>query len=109
VAAVLGAALATGDDAALRAVLLAGSGLPGPRMNLRLVDELATAVGDVVVQAHPPVVALEALLDGWAAIPVADASTDDPSVILPCAAVATYGAVGARRTDAARPFGAHGC
>ena len=97
--AVLGAALASGDDAELRAVLVAGSRLPGPRMNLRLVGEFAAAAADVVVRPAPPVAALESLLDTWAAIPVADAPGDQPGVILPCAAVAAYGEVGAARPD----------
>lgn len=95
----LGDALATGDDRELRAALLEGSRLPGPRMNLRLVGEIAAAVGAVVVGPHPPVATLEAILDGWAAIPVAEAPTDQPAVILPCAAVAAYGEVGAVRPD----------
>jgi hypothetical protein len=96
---VLGVALATGDDCDLRSVLLAASRLPGPRMNLRLIDDFAAAVGDVVGQPAPPVAALEAILDAWAAMPVAAAPADQPSVILPCAAVAAYGEVAARRPD----------
>lgn len=91
--------MATGDDTALREALLAGSGLPGARLNLRLVGELARTVGALVVSADPPVAALEALLDGWAALPVEDAPGDHQAVILPCAAAAAYGEVGAVRAD----------
>jgi hypothetical protein len=100
-------ALATGDDGQLRASLVAGSGLPGPRLNLRLVSSFAGAVGEVVrdaaVRASPDssdsLLTLEALLDGWAALDAAAAPSERPEVILPCAAVAAYGEVGAVRPD----------
>ena len=59
-------------------------------MNLRLVASFARAVGEEVVRPDPPVAALEALLDGWAA---------RPEEVLACAAVASYGEVGAVRPD----------
>jgi hypothetical protein len=99
----LGRALASGDDADLRSALVADSGLPGARLNLRLMSAFAKAVGSVVSPsdggAGPPVAALEALLDGWAALDAEQAPVDQPSVILPCAAVAAYGEVGAVRPD----------
>ncbi len=95
----LDAALATGDDAALRAALLAGSRLPGPRLNLGLVQEFARSVGEVVRRPDPPVDALVARLDGWAALTPEEAPGDSPAVILPCAAVAAYGAVAVARPD----------
>ncbi len=107
----LRAALDTGDDGPLREALLAGSGLPGPRMNLRLVTAFADAAGAVVrpsatgaagAVARPPATGaaeLEALLDRWAALDAERAPGDRPAVILPCAAMAAYGAVGVARPD----------
>jgi hypothetical protein len=92
-------AVATGDAAELRAALERGSGLPGARLNLRLVWTFARAVGDVVRKPEPPVVVLEQLLDGWAALPLDEAPGDRPAVVLSCAAVAAYGEVGAVRPD----------
>jgi hypothetical protein len=97
--ALLQSALASGDDRELRTALAAGSGLPGPRLNLRLVDELAGAVGDVVRRADPPVERVAGLLDRWAHLSVDEAPGDRPEVILPCAAVAAYGEVAAARPD----------
>jgi hypothetical protein len=79
-------ALATGDDAELRTVLVRGGA------DARSVGAFARAVGSLVSEPDPPVAALEALLDGWAG----DASAE---VVLPCAAVAAYGEVGAVRPD----------
>ena len=94
-------ALASGDEAPLRAALLHDSGLPGARLNLRLVGAFAAAVGAAVRLPEPeaPVGALERLLDRWAALPEDAAPGDQPAVILPCAAVAAYGEVGAVRPD----------
>jgi hypothetical protein len=92
-------ALASGDDAALRAELVRHSGLPGARLNLSVVGGFAAAVGEVARRPDPPVAALEALLDRWAAMPTQQAPVDRPEVILPCAAVAAYGEVGAVRPD----------
>ncbi len=90
-------ALRGGDDRALRASLLADSGLPGPRANLRLIDAFADAAGSLATDDQ--VTALESLLDGWAAIGSDAAPGDAPMVMLPCAAVAAYGAVGAARPE----------
>jgi hypothetical protein len=60
-----------------------------------LVGGFAAAVGEVACRPDPPVAALEALLDRWAAMPKEQAPTDRPEVVLPCAAVAAYGEVGA--------------
>jgi hypothetical protein len=92
-------ALEVGDDTALRTALIERSGLPGPRFNLRLVTSFARAVGAIVVRPDPAVAALEKLLDGWAALSPKDAPGDRPAVILPCAAHAAYGEVGAVRPD----------
>jgi hypothetical protein len=97
--ALLGRALVSGDDAPVRAELVQHSGLPGARLNLRLVATFAHAVGEVARRPDPPVAALEALLDRWAAMPERQAPVDRPEVILPCAAVAAYGEVGAVRPD----------
>jgi hypothetical protein len=99
----LGQALATHDDHALRAALTGHSGLPGPRLDLGLVQAFARAVGrlvDPAADGRPlDVGALEGLLDGWAALSADEAPGDEPIVILPCAAVAAYGQVGATRPD----------
>src|SRR5215207_1441816 len=97
--AMLQSALDCGDDRELRTALAAGSGLPGPGLNLRLVHELAGAVGDVVQRADPPVKRLAGLLNGWARLSVDEAPGDRPEVILPCVAVAAYGEVAAARPD----------
>jgi hypothetical protein len=62
-------ALASGDDAPVRTELVQHSGLPGARLSLRLLSAFAGAVGEVARRADPPVAALEALLDRWAAMP----------------------------------------
>jgi hypothetical protein len=66
-----------------------------------LVASFADAVAAVVPDAAAAgmVDALEARLDGWAALSSGEAPGDQPAVILPCAAVAAYGAVGAVRPD----------
>ncbi len=92
-------AIRTADEGALRRHLLLGSGLPGPRLNLRLVEEFAAAVGTVLDDPGLDVDRLEALLDGWAALSPAEAPGDQPEVILPCAAVAGYGAAAAARPE----------
>ena len=84
-------ALRSGDDRALRAHLLSASGLPGPRLNLRLVGEFAAAVGALIQRPDTPVARLEALLDGWSGLGTREAPVVQPEVILPCAAVAAYG------------------
>jgi hypothetical protein len=93
----LDGALRSGDDRALRASLLADSGLPGPRANLRLIDAFADAAGALATSDLVP--ELESLLDGWAALGPDAAPGDAPIVMLPCAAVAAYGAVGAARPE----------
>lgn len=104
----LRAALTSGDEQPLRAALVAGSGLPGARMNLRLVADFAAAVGRWVggpgetvdhVDHVDHVDRLEALLDGWAALTPDEAAGDGAAVILPASAVAAYGQVGAVRPD----------
>src|SRR5689334_24416536 len=95
----LAQALSGGDATALAHYLAERSGLPGPRMNLALVGAFADAVGEVVTRPDPPVERLEALLDGWAALPLAAAPVNDPREIWPGAAVLAYGQVAVRRPD----------
>ena len=83
-------ALATGDDGPLRAILVTD---PGSAVLF------ARAVGAVIVLPDPPVAALEALLDGWAAILARDAPADGPGLVLPCAAMAAYGEAAIVRPD----------
>lgn len=93
-------ALASGGDAApLESALVERSGLPGDRLDLGLLAAFARTVGEVVARPDPPVARLEALLDGWAALSPDEAPDDQPTVVLPCAAHAAYGEVGARRPD----------
>jgi len=91
-----------GDDAPIRTALVQHSGLPGARLNLRLVARFAAAVGEMVCRPDPPVAALEALLDRWAAMPEHQAPVDRPEIILPCAAVAAYGGPGPARLGGRR-------
>ena len=91
--------LRSGDDGALRSFLLANSGLPGPRANLELIDAFASAAATVVRGDDARDGALEAMLDRWADLGADDAPGGEPAVMLPCAAVAAYGAVGAARPE----------
>ena len=91
--------LRSGDDGALRSFLLANSGLPGPRANLELIDAFAGAAATVVRRDDARDGALEAMLDRWADLGADDAPGGEPAVMLPCAAVAAYGAVGAARPE----------
>jgi hypothetical protein len=84
-----------GSDHALRAHMVRHSALPGPRLDLRLVDRFARAVGDLVRDGTADLDRLEGLLDGWAATSDVEAPVTEPTVVLPCAAVAAYGEVGA--------------
>jgi hypothetical protein len=71
-------------------------------MNLKVLAAFSAAVGLLVTQPDlpdPQVEALEALLDGWAALGEDEAPGDQPEAILPCAAVAADGAVGVARPD----------
>ncbi len=88
----LEAVLASRDPARLEEHLVAESGLPGPRLNLRLVDAVATAVG-----THPDL--LEPLLPRWLAIPPDRAPVADPRVILPCSAAVGYGELAVVQPD----------
>jgi hypothetical protein len=95
----LDAALATGAAAPLEASLGEHSGLPGPHLNLALAAAFAETVGTVVGEPDPPVKQLEALLDGWAALSLADAPVNDPREMLPATALLTYGQVAVARPD----------
>jgi hypothetical protein len=90
---------ATKGGTALEKYLTENSGLPGPRMNLALVDAFADVIGEIVSEPDPPEAQLEALLDGWAALTVEDAPTDDPREILPAAAVMSYGQAAVSRPE----------
>jgi hypothetical protein len=92
-------AIAHGDASDLRDHLVAHSRLPGPRMNLALVDDVAEAVAELVAWPDHRGDELAVLLDGWAALSSEDAPGDRPEVMLPCAAVLAYGAVAAVRAD----------
>ena len=95
-------ALVSGDDGPLRAALTDRSRLPGARMDLRLVAAFADVVGQLVGRPGdtvPEIDRLAALLDGWAALTPDEAPGDQPAVVLPAAAVASYGRVGAARPD----------
>lgn len=80
--------LASLDVAALERYLVEHSGLPGPRLNLRLAGEVADAVADPVYADL-----LLPVLGGWLTTPPAQAPVTDPGVMLPCTAAITYGAL----------------
>jgi hypothetical protein len=88
-------ALATGNDRGLRAALVTAAAAGGAGA----AAALALAVGEVVRGADPPVAALEALLDRWAAMTEQEAPAGAAEVILPCAAVASYGEAAVSRPD----------
>jgi hypothetical protein len=79
--------------------LTAHSDLPGPRMNIALVTAFAEGIAGRVTAPDPPVERIEALLDGWAALPLTDAPVNNPREILPAAAVRAYGQVAVVRPD----------
>ena len=81
----LDAALATGDDAAVRLVVRHGPGSPPLRRRA-----FGRAVAGIAARPAPPVAALEALVDGWAA-------SDDEALVR--AAVLAYAEVAAARPD----------
>src|SRR5690349_14445139 len=91
--------LQTGEQKLLENYLTGHSNLPGPRMNLAVVNAFAGVVGEIVTQPDPPVEQLEVLLDSWAALPLEAAPVNDPREILPAAAVASYGQVAVTRPD----------
>lgn len=95
----VGAAVQEGEQAALEAYLAERSALPGPRMNLSLVHRFADVIGEIVARPDPPVRRLEALLDGWAELPLAAAPVNSPREILPGAAVLAYGQVAVSRPE----------
>ena len=88
-----------GAPAALEDYLTGQSNLPGPRMNTALAAQFAQLVGELVGQADLPVASLEALLDSWAALSLAEAGVNQPREILPATAVLTYGRVAVSRPD----------
>jgi hypothetical protein len=94
-------ALASGDLEPLENFLASHSNLPGPRMNLKVVEGFSVIVGELVRLPGPafPVERLEALLDGWAALDLAAAPVNHPREILPACAVRVYGQVAVVRPD----------
>lgn len=91
--------LDSGDPSALERYLMEHSNLPGPRMNLALVNAFADVVGDLITQADRPLEYLEELADGWAALSLEAAPVNNPREFLPCAAVLTYGQAAVSRPD----------
>jgi hypothetical protein len=94
-------ALASGGLEPLENFLASHSNLPGPRMNLKVVEAFSLIVGELVRLPGPafPVERLEALLDGWAALDLAAAPVNHPREILPACAVRAYGQVAVVRPD----------
>jgi hypothetical protein len=92
-------ALHDGFAQPLEGYLMERSGLPGARMNLPLVAAFADAMGDIVTQPDLPLERGEALVDGWAALSLADAPVNHPREILPSAAVQAYGQVAVSRPE----------
>ena len=90
----LAAALASRDAVALEEYLVANSGLPGPRLNLRLVGEFADATAQAEYTGQ-----VEPLLARWIALPPGEAPGDGPRVILPCSAAVGYGELAATRAE----------
>jgi hypothetical protein len=95
----LDAALDRDRPADLVSYLTGHSDLPGPRMNLALVTAFAREIARRVTAHDPPVARIEALLDGWAALLLAEAPPNDPREILPASAVRAYGQVAVVRPD----------
>jgi hypothetical protein len=97
----LSQALESDDREPLEKFLAVQSNLPGPRMNLKVVETFGVLVGELVRPPGPdfPVEKLEALLDGWAALDLASAPVNQPREILPACAVRAYGQVAAVRPD----------
>jgi hypothetical protein len=79
--------------------LMEKSNLPGPRMNLSLVDAFADEVGEAATRPRVNIGRLEALVDSWAALPLASAPVNHPREILPAAATLAYGQVAVSRPD----------
>lgn len=75
------------------------SALPGPRMNTALLSTFAGLIGAIITKPDPPVERIEALLDGWAALPLDAAPVNDPREMLPAAAVRAYGQAAISRPD----------
>ena len=93
------AMLKNGSAEKLENYLTEHSKLPGPRMNLELVGAFANVIGDIISEPDPPVERIEALLDGWAALPLDAAPVNDPREILPAAAALSYGQAAVSRPD----------
>ncbi len=92
-------ALSSGDPSALEEYLTENSNLPGPRMNLSLVEAFADAIGEILAEPEPPEAQLEGLLDRWAAMSPEEAPGDDPREILPAAAILAYGQAAVSRPE----------
>ncbi len=94
-------ALESNDQGPLENFLTSQSNLPGPRLNLKLVETFAGVIGELVRPPGPafPVERLEALLDGWAALDLAAAPINHLREILPACAARSYGQVAVVRPD----------
>ncbi len=95
----LASALQNGETTALESYLTGQSNLPGPRMNIPMVNAWAEVIGQAVRQPDLALERLESLLDGWAALSLTDAPVNQPREILPCAAISAYGRVAVVRPD----------
>jgi hypothetical protein len=87
------------DQVVLQRYLTERSNLPGPRMNLVLVNTFADVIGEIITQPDPPVERLEDLLDSWAALPLESAPVNDPRELLPAVAMMSYGQAAVSRPD----------
>lgn len=81
----------------LEQYLMDKSQLPGPRMNLALVNAFADVVGEAAHRPDWQCSALEALLDRWAGMSLAEAPVNHPREMLPSSAVLAYGQVAVSR------------
>ena len=87
------AALRDGDARALEDYLTAH------RDDRGVLVAFAEGIVALVAPPAPDVERIEALLDGWAALPTTAAPTADPRAVLPAAAVRAYGSVAIARPD----------
>jgi hypothetical protein len=89
----------TGSAAPLERYLIENSNLPGPRMNLALVNRFADAIGQLLTPPNEPSERLEQLVDGWAARSLDAAPVNNPREMLPCCGVMTYGQAAVSRPE----------
>jgi hypothetical protein len=87
------AALRDGDDRALGNYLIAHRDDPA------ILVAFADGIAALVAPPAPDVERIEALLDGWAALPATAMPAGDPRAVLPAAALRAYGRVAVARPD----------